>query len=162
MLTVLFHPLTTFWERHFKLKAENESLPRWPCLPIQVTALGAAVAAGVTAGVWKLGQKMGDITVYRWSLQIECCHLSSSEDGRIAVDCKKGQNRLSHTWAQVWNWRKGTGEENKTVENGRWEESWLGSRGHEHRWLERISTSCNIRLSEKKIEIRWRHGLKAL
>ena len=39
--------------------------------PIQVTALGAAVAAGVTAGVWKLGQKMGDITVYRWSLQIE-------------------------------------------------------------------------------------------
>jgi len=31
----------------------------------EVTALGAAVAAGVTAGVWKLGQKMGDITVYR-------------------------------------------------------------------------------------------------
>ena len=40
-------------------------------MPLQVTALGAAVAAGVTAGVWKLGQKMGDITVYRWSLQIE-------------------------------------------------------------------------------------------
>ena len=32
-----------------------------------MTALGAAVAAGVTAGVWKLGQKMGDITVFRWS-----------------------------------------------------------------------------------------------
>ena len=31
----------------------------------KVTALGAAVAAGVTAGVWKLGQKMGDITVFR-------------------------------------------------------------------------------------------------
>jgi len=31
----------------------------------EVTALGAAVAAGVTAGVWKLGQKMGDITVFR-------------------------------------------------------------------------------------------------
>ena len=30
-----------------------------------MTALGAAVAAGVTAGVWKLGQKMGDITVFR-------------------------------------------------------------------------------------------------
>ena len=60
--------------------------------PIQVTALGAAVAAGVTAGVWKLGQKMGDITVYRWSLQIERCLLSSSE----AVDCKKRQIRLSH------------------------------------------------------------------
>ena len=126
--------------------------------PIQVTALGAAVAAGVTAGVWKLGQKMGDITVYRWSLQIECCHLSSSEAGRVAVDCKKRQIRLSHTWAQVWNWRKGTGEENKTVEDGSWEKSWLGPRGHEHRWLERISTSCNIRLSEQKIEIR----LKAL
>ena len=47
--------------------------------PYQVTALGAAVAAGVTAGVWKLGQKMGDISVFRWSLQIErfwskfCC-----------------------------------------------------------------------------------------
>ena len=32
----------------------------------KVTALGAAVAAGVTAGVWKLGQKMGDITVFRY------------------------------------------------------------------------------------------------
>lgn len=31
----------------------------------EVTALGAAVAAGVTAGVWQLGTKMGDITVYR-------------------------------------------------------------------------------------------------
>jgi len=30
----------------------------------EVTALGAAVAAGVTAGVWQLGTKMGDITVY--------------------------------------------------------------------------------------------------
>ena len=33
----------------------------------KVTALGAAVAAGVTAGVWKLGQKMGDITVFRFT-----------------------------------------------------------------------------------------------
>ena len=32
---------------------------------VQVTALGAAVAAGVTAGVWPLGGKMGDITVYQ-------------------------------------------------------------------------------------------------
>jgi len=31
----------------------------------EVTALGAAVAAGVTAGVWTLGTKMGDVTVYR-------------------------------------------------------------------------------------------------
>lgn len=31
----------------------------------EVTALGAAVAAGVTAGVWQLGGKMGDITVYQ-------------------------------------------------------------------------------------------------
>jgi len=31
----------------------------------EVTALGAAVAAGVTAGVWKLGTKMQDITEYR-------------------------------------------------------------------------------------------------
>ena len=30
-----------------------------------MTALGAAVAAGVTAGVWQLGGKMGDITVYQ-------------------------------------------------------------------------------------------------
>jgi len=30
----------------------------------EVTALGAAVAAGVTAGVWELGTKMGDITEY--------------------------------------------------------------------------------------------------
>ena len=32
---------------------------------MKVTALGAAVAAGVTAGVWELGSKMEDITVYR-------------------------------------------------------------------------------------------------
>lgn len=31
----------------------------------EVTALGAAVAAGVTAGVWQLGAKMEDITVYQ-------------------------------------------------------------------------------------------------
>ena len=31
----------------------------------QITALGAAVAAGVTAGVWNLGSKMEDITVFR-------------------------------------------------------------------------------------------------
>jgi len=31
----------------------------------EITALGAAVAAGVTAGVWSLGSKMEDITVYR-------------------------------------------------------------------------------------------------
>jgi len=31
----------------------------------EVTALGAAVAAGVTAGVWQLGTKMNNITVYR-------------------------------------------------------------------------------------------------
>ena len=31
---------------------------------MQVTALGAAVAAGVTAGVWQLGSKMNHIQVY--------------------------------------------------------------------------------------------------
>ena len=31
----------------------------------QITALGAAVAAGVTAGVWKLGSKMEEITIFR-------------------------------------------------------------------------------------------------
>ena len=31
----------------------------------QITALGAAVAAGVTAGVWELGRKMEDITTFR-------------------------------------------------------------------------------------------------
>ena len=31
----------------------------------QITALGAAVAAGVTAGVWSLGSKMEEITIYR-------------------------------------------------------------------------------------------------
>jgi len=31
----------------------------------EVTALGAAVAAGVTAGVWNLGAKMGDITIFK-------------------------------------------------------------------------------------------------
>ena len=30
----------------------------------QITALGAAVAAGVTAGVWSLGSKMEEITVF--------------------------------------------------------------------------------------------------
>ena len=31
----------------------------------QITALGAAVAAGVTAGVWSLGSKMEEITIFR-------------------------------------------------------------------------------------------------
>ena len=35
------------------------------CVFPQITALGAAVAAGVTAGVWKLGSKMEEITIFR-------------------------------------------------------------------------------------------------
>ena len=32
---------------------------------MKVTALGAAVAAGVTAGLWELGSKMEDIVTFR-------------------------------------------------------------------------------------------------
>merc|ERR1719147_79963 len=35
-----------------------------PCIE-EVSALGAAVAAGVTAGVWKAGQHMEGITIYK-------------------------------------------------------------------------------------------------
>ena len=34
----------------------------------KVTALGAAVAAGVTAGVWELGSKMEDIKTFSPSI----------------------------------------------------------------------------------------------
>ena len=36
--------------------------------PLKVTALGAAVAAGVTAGVWELGSKMEDIVTFSPSI----------------------------------------------------------------------------------------------
>jgi len=37
----------------------------------EVTALGAAVAAGVTAGVWRLGTKMEDVTIFRSEIDIK-------------------------------------------------------------------------------------------
>jgi hypothetical protein len=33
---------------------------------VQVTALGAAVAAGSSLGIWTVGAKMDGITVYRY------------------------------------------------------------------------------------------------
>ncbi len=33
---------------------------------VQVTALGAAVAAGSSLGIWTVGAKMAGITVYRY------------------------------------------------------------------------------------------------
>jgi hypothetical protein len=35
------------------------------CNAFQVTALGAAVAAGSALGIWRLGAKMEGVTVYR-------------------------------------------------------------------------------------------------
>ena len=40
---------------------------------------------------------------------------------------------------QVGNWRERAWTENKTMEDGRREKSWMGLGGNEHRWLEGVS-----------------------
>ena len=65
--------------------------------------------------------------------------LSSFFFGKIWVDIAVlAYTKYKSVW-QVGNWRERAWTENKTMEDGRREKSWMGLGGNEHRWLEGVS-----------------------